>query len=221
MPGHTCSCVSYLNSTAGAVWAAGTDPQRSAAYWAHHNVSDWRADSTWEHQRIDGSGIADDRHRAVPGHRPPGSHSPVRRLPARSSTAPAARPSPKATIPAHSGPRSLPPAVHEAPQQDDSAHVAAIYTAHPGGNSWLHNRRGNTNKRGEAERPTLSQLMGKREAYAATGKPGVRLPGRRGTCGRAYGPAPYRPARPCAGGRRTGRPRRTRRRHRTPAPAPG
>jgi len=49
----------------------------------------------------------------------------------------------------------------------------------------------------------------------------VRRSGRRGTCGRAYGRAPWRPGQPCAGGRRTGRPRRTRRWHRTPAPAPG
>jgi len=59
MPGHSCACVIYLAGTAGDVWTALTDPQRSAAYWAHYNVSDWRPGSAWEHRRTDGSGIAD------------------------------------------------------------------------------------------------------------------------------------------------------------------
>lgn len=49
----------YVHGTPDDVWNALTDPDRSLAYWAHHNVSDWRAGSPWEHRRADGSGIAD------------------------------------------------------------------------------------------------------------------------------------------------------------------
>jgi uncharacterized protein YndB with AHSA1/START domain len=59
MPSYRCAYVIYLNSTPSDVWAALTDPQQTAAYWAHHNVSDWQAGSAWEHQRADGSGVAD------------------------------------------------------------------------------------------------------------------------------------------------------------------
>jgi len=41
------------------VWDALTDPATSAKFWGHQNVSDWKVGSRWEHQRIDGSGIAD------------------------------------------------------------------------------------------------------------------------------------------------------------------
>ncbi|MFE5869234.1 SRPBCC domain-containing protein [Streptomyces roseifaciens] len=36
-----------------------TDAEATAAYWGHSNVSDWQAGSSWEHVRIDGSGVAD------------------------------------------------------------------------------------------------------------------------------------------------------------------
>jgi uncharacterized protein YndB with AHSA1/START domain len=55
----TCVSVTYLASTADAVWRALTNAEVSAAWWAHHNVSDWQPGSRWEHRRADGSDIAD------------------------------------------------------------------------------------------------------------------------------------------------------------------
>ncbi|MGC7299577.1 SRPBCC domain-containing protein, partial [Mycobacteroides abscessus subsp. massiliense] len=49
----------YINSTPERVWQAITDPELSGQYWGHANVSDWQEGSRWEHQRVDGSGIAD------------------------------------------------------------------------------------------------------------------------------------------------------------------
>ncbi|BAX96257.1 putative transcriptional regulator, ArsR family protein [Mycobacteroides stephanolepidis] len=49
----------YINSTPEKVWQAITDPELSGQYWGHSNVSDWQQGSRWEHQRVDGSGIAD------------------------------------------------------------------------------------------------------------------------------------------------------------------
>jgi DNA-binding transcriptional ArsR family regulator/uncharacterized protein YndB with AHSA1/START domain len=46
--------VTYIESTPEEVWRALTDPDLSARYWGHRNVSDWEAGSRWEHQRIDG-----------------------------------------------------------------------------------------------------------------------------------------------------------------------
>jgi uncharacterized protein YndB with AHSA1/START domain len=51
--------VTYIESTPEKVWHALTDADLTAEYWGHHNVSDWQVGSTWEHQRTDGSGIAD------------------------------------------------------------------------------------------------------------------------------------------------------------------
>lgn len=56
-PSHV--CVTYLASTAEAVWDALTDADVTAAYWGHGNVSDWRPGSRWKHVRTDGSGVAD------------------------------------------------------------------------------------------------------------------------------------------------------------------
>ena len=64
--------VTYIHSTAEKVWEALTDSDLTAQYWGHSNVSDWRRGSRWEHQRTDGSGIADvvgDVLDAVPPHR--------------------------------------------------------------------------------------------------------------------------------------------------------
>ncbi|GGY40796.1 putative transcriptional regulator, ArsR family protein [Streptomyces xanthochromogenes] len=49
----------YIEATPEKVWEALTDPETSAAYWGHSNVSDWQPGSTWEHRRLDGSGVAD------------------------------------------------------------------------------------------------------------------------------------------------------------------
>jgi uncharacterized protein YndB with AHSA1/START domain/DNA-binding transcriptional ArsR family regulator len=51
--------VTYIHATPEAVWHALTDADLTAEYWGHSNVSDWQAGSRWEHQRTDGSEIAD------------------------------------------------------------------------------------------------------------------------------------------------------------------
>lgn len=51
--------VTYIQSTPENVWQALTDADLTAEYWGHRNVSDWQAGSRWEHQRTDGSGVAD------------------------------------------------------------------------------------------------------------------------------------------------------------------
>jgi uncharacterized protein YndB with AHSA1/START domain len=51
--------VTYIESTPEKVWRALTDPELTAQYWGHSNVSDWHTGSAWEHRRTDGSGIAD------------------------------------------------------------------------------------------------------------------------------------------------------------------
>ncbi|HVV08952.1 metalloregulator ArsR/SmtB family transcription factor [Amycolatopsis sp.] len=51
--------VTYIESTPEKVWEALTDADLTARYWGHSNVSDWQAGSSWEHRRLDGSGIAD------------------------------------------------------------------------------------------------------------------------------------------------------------------
>jgi uncharacterized protein YndB with AHSA1/START domain/DNA-binding transcriptional ArsR family regulator len=51
--------VTYIESSPQRVWDALIDPDLTAMYWGHSNVSDWRVGSPWEHQRVDGSGIAD------------------------------------------------------------------------------------------------------------------------------------------------------------------
>lgn len=51
--------VTYIRADAQQVWNALTDADLTARYWGHANVSDWQQGSTWEHRRIDGSGVAD------------------------------------------------------------------------------------------------------------------------------------------------------------------
>jgi uncharacterized protein YndB with AHSA1/START domain/DNA-binding transcriptional ArsR family regulator len=51
--------VTYIKSSPERVWDALTDPELTARYWGHSNVSDWCEGSGWEHRRVDGSGIAD------------------------------------------------------------------------------------------------------------------------------------------------------------------
>jgi uncharacterized protein YndB with AHSA1/START domain/DNA-binding transcriptional ArsR family regulator len=51
--------VTYIESTPEKVWRALTDPDLTAEYWGHSNVSDWQVGSGWEHQRTDGTGTAD------------------------------------------------------------------------------------------------------------------------------------------------------------------
>lgn len=51
--------VTYIRASAEQVWQALTDADLTARYWGHANVSDWQPGSTWEHQRVDGSGLVD------------------------------------------------------------------------------------------------------------------------------------------------------------------
>jgi uncharacterized protein YndB with AHSA1/START domain len=51
--------VTYVESTAERVWEALTDPDLTAQFWGHSNVSDWEAGSPWKHVRVDGSEVAD------------------------------------------------------------------------------------------------------------------------------------------------------------------
>src|SRR5947209_8682328 len=51
--------VTYIESSAERVWEALTQPEITAAYWGRRQVSNWEVGSLWEHQRTDGSGIAD------------------------------------------------------------------------------------------------------------------------------------------------------------------
>ena len=55
----TFAYTTYIKSTAEQVWHALTDPDLTAAYWGHRNVSTWEPGAHWEHQRTDGSAIAD------------------------------------------------------------------------------------------------------------------------------------------------------------------
>lgn len=51
--------VTYIEATPEQVWTALTDPQTTADYWGHSNVSDWQPGSRWAHVRTDGSGVED------------------------------------------------------------------------------------------------------------------------------------------------------------------
>jgi uncharacterized protein YndB with AHSA1/START domain/DNA-binding transcriptional ArsR family regulator len=51
--------VTYIESSPERVWGALTDPDLTAEYWGHSNISDWHEGSQWEHRRVDGSDIAD------------------------------------------------------------------------------------------------------------------------------------------------------------------
>ena len=51
--------VTYIRATPARVWEALTSADLTGEFWGHHNVSDWRPGSSWEHVRTDGSGIAD------------------------------------------------------------------------------------------------------------------------------------------------------------------
>jgi uncharacterized protein YndB with AHSA1/START domain/DNA-binding transcriptional ArsR family regulator len=51
--------VTYIRASAAQVWQALTDADLTARFWGHANISDWQPGSTWEHRRVDGSGIVD------------------------------------------------------------------------------------------------------------------------------------------------------------------
>ncbi|MFE0172255.1 ArsR/SmtB family transcription factor [Streptomyces sp. NPDC059002] len=49
----------YIAASPERIWQCLMDPEATAAYWGHHNVSDWQPGSSWAHRRPDGSGIDD------------------------------------------------------------------------------------------------------------------------------------------------------------------
>ena len=51
--------VTYIRTTPERVWNALLQPEFTRQYWGHDNVSDWKAGSSWEHRRTDGSGTVD------------------------------------------------------------------------------------------------------------------------------------------------------------------
>ena len=49
--------VTYIRASAEQVWRALTDADLTARYRGHANVSDWGPGCSWEHHRIDGTGL--------------------------------------------------------------------------------------------------------------------------------------------------------------------
>ena len=43
--------VTYISTTPAKLWQALIDPEFTARYWQHENVSDWKRGSRWEHHR--------------------------------------------------------------------------------------------------------------------------------------------------------------------------
>jgi len=48
--------VMYISTSPETLWNALIDPQMTAKYWQHENVSDWKPGSKWEHRRCDKKG---------------------------------------------------------------------------------------------------------------------------------------------------------------------
>ena len=46
--------VLYIAAEPERVWAALTNPEETAQWWAHRNVSGWHPGDSWEHQPLDG-----------------------------------------------------------------------------------------------------------------------------------------------------------------------
>jgi len=45
--------VTYISTSPEKLWKALLDPETTAKYWQHTNVSDWKPGSKWEHRRAD------------------------------------------------------------------------------------------------------------------------------------------------------------------------
>jgi uncharacterized protein YndB with AHSA1/START domain len=45
--------VTYIATSPEKLWKALLDPETTAKYWQHENVSDWKPGSRWEHRRSD------------------------------------------------------------------------------------------------------------------------------------------------------------------------
>jgi uncharacterized protein YndB with AHSA1/START domain/DNA-binding transcriptional ArsR family regulator len=48
--------VTFIATTPERLWQALTDPDQTAAYWGHRNVSGWAKGDSWEHQRLSDGG---------------------------------------------------------------------------------------------------------------------------------------------------------------------
>jgi uncharacterized protein YndB with AHSA1/START domain/DNA-binding transcriptional ArsR family regulator len=60
MPDPTFVYVTYIEASPERVWQALTDPEITAAYWEHSNVSTgWQVGERWDHVRADGTGDTD------------------------------------------------------------------------------------------------------------------------------------------------------------------
>lgn len=60
----------YIRATPEQVWHALTDPELTARFWGHSQVSEWELGSRVDHVRTDGSGIADASGRVIELDRP-------------------------------------------------------------------------------------------------------------------------------------------------------
>ncbi len=45
--------VIYINASPEKIWDGLLNPEMTAKYWMHENVSDWKPGSEWKHQRTD------------------------------------------------------------------------------------------------------------------------------------------------------------------------
>jgi uncharacterized protein YndB with AHSA1/START domain len=45
--------VTYISTSPEKLWNALIDPEVTAKYWQHENVSDWKPGSSWEHRSAD------------------------------------------------------------------------------------------------------------------------------------------------------------------------
>jgi uncharacterized protein YndB with AHSA1/START domain/DNA-binding transcriptional ArsR family regulator len=62
----------YIRATPEQVWLALTDPEATARFWGHAQVSEWTVGARVDHVRVDGSGVSDAAGRVVeldPPHR--------------------------------------------------------------------------------------------------------------------------------------------------------
>lgn len=48
--------VTYIAATPERLWQALTDPEETARYWSHRNVSSWTRGDPWAHRRLDDGG---------------------------------------------------------------------------------------------------------------------------------------------------------------------
>ncbi len=49
--------VTFIASTPERVWDALTDPEETATWWAHRNVSTWKPGDSWQHTRLSDGGV--------------------------------------------------------------------------------------------------------------------------------------------------------------------